>query len=60
MRMWSAVRCLRPCDRLSSPPSARFSQLIVSVDKMSCSFYCSLQAKVKNDSVESCEMSKAL
>ena len=57
--IWRAARCLR-CDRLSSPPSVIFRQLVIRADKMSHSYHHSLPVEVESDGTESYEMSKIL
>ena len=52
---WRAARCLIPCDKLSSPLSVMLLQLIRESEP-SNSCCCSLPAKAKSDSVESCKM----
>ena len=46
-------RCLRSCDRFSSPPLVIFEQLIIRANKTSHSCHYSLLAEVESDSVES-------
>ena len=58
--VWRVVRCLRPFDRLSSPLSVIFEQLIIRASEMSHSRQYSLLVEVKSDTMESCKMSKTL
>ena len=58
--VWSATRCLKPCDRLSSPSSVMFKHLRIRRNETKNSFCYSLPAEVKSDGVESCKMSEAL
>ena len=55
-----AARCLRPCERLSSPLSVMQSLLIVRVNEARPSCHYSLPAEVKDDGVESCKVNEAL
>ena len=54
------VRCLKHCDRLSSPPSVMLSQLRIRRDETSNSCSYSLPIEVKSDGVESFKIPKAL
>ena len=47
--VWRAARCLRSCDRLSSPLSVMLEQLIIRANKISRSYYYCLLADVKSD-----------
>ena len=58
--VWRAARCLRPCDRLSTPPLVMFSHLIIRTNETSPSCDYSLPLKVKSDGTESCKVSKTL
>ena len=57
---WRAARCLRPCDRLSSPPSVMPGQLIVRANETSHNCHYSLPFKVESDGMENSKMSKTL
>ena len=50
--VWRATRCLRPCDRLSNPPSVTLKHLRVERNETSNTRYC-LLAEAKSDSMES-------
>ena len=50
--VWRAVKCLRSCDRLSSPPSVMFRQLVIRANKMSNSCHHSLPVEVEGDDIE--------
>ena len=58
--VWRAARCLRPCDRLSSPASVMHGHLIIRTNETGHSCHYSLPAKVESDGMESCKMSKIL
>ena len=60
MILWRATRCLRPCDRLSSPSSVMLEQLIIEANEKSHSCHCSLPEEFKSDGTESCKGSKTL
>ena len=55
-----AARCLKPCDRLSSPLSVMPSQLRVRRNETKNSYCYSLLVKVKSDGVKRYKMSEAL
>ena len=58
--MWRAARCIRPCDRTSSPVSVIPSPLIIRAYEASHRRYYSLLAEVESDSMESCKASEIL
>ena len=58
--VWRAARCLRPCDRLSSPPSVMFLHLIIRANESRHSCRYSLLAEVKSDGAETCKVLEAL
>ena len=58
--IWRAARCLRHCDRLSSPESVMLGQLMIGVSETSRSFHHSLPVELESDSVESCKMLEAM
>ena len=58
--MWRAARCLRLCDRLSSPPSVMSTHLRIRRHETSNGCCYSLLGEVKSDGVESCKVSEAL
>ena len=60
LRVWRDSRSLRPCDRLSSPPSVTLLQLRIRRNKTTNGYYYSLQAEVKGNIVKSFKKSKAL
>ena len=56
-----AARCLRPCDRLSNPPSVMFlPHLRIRRNETSSSCSHSLPAEVKSDDLESRKVPEAL
>ena len=55
--VWRAARCLRPCDRLSSPASVVLEHLIMRANKMSYSCHYSLLEEVERDGMKSCKVS---
>ena len=58
--VWRVTRCPKPFDKLSSPPSEMFPQLIIRVNEMSYSNHHILLAEVESDGVESCKKPKTL
>ena len=57
--VWRAARCLRPCDRLSSPLSVILPHLKIRSERIN-SYDDSLPAEVKCDILESYKMFQAL
>ena len=60
MIIWRDARYLRPCDRLSSPPSVILEHLIIRANKMTHSCYYSLLEEVESGGMESGKVSKTL
>ena len=58
--VWRNARCLRLCDRLSSPMSVMLRQLQIRGNEINKGCRYSLPAEVKTDSVESCKIPEAL
>ena len=58
MKVWRPVRCLRPCDRLLSPPSVMPPHLIIRANETKHSCDYSLPREVKSDIKESCKVPK--
>ena len=56
---WRAAKCLRPCDRLSSPLSVMLSQLRIRINETSSSYY-SLLVEVKTNGMDGRKMFEAL
>ena len=55
-----AAMCRRPRDRLSSPSSVMYEQLIIRVNETSHSYYFNLRVEVKSDDMERYKMHKTL
>ena len=55
-----AARCLRPSDRLSSPPSVMLLNLIIRTNETSHRCHYSSRIEVESDGMESCKVSKTL
>ena len=60
MMFWRAARCLRPCDRLSSPLLVIFEQLIIKANETSHRCRYSLPNEIESDIMKSCKVSKTL
>ena len=58
--VWRAARCLRPCDRLSSPVSVILRQLKIIRNKMTNSYYYGLHIEVESEKIKSCKMPETL
>ena len=58
--VWRAARCLRPCDRVLSPPLAIFLHLEIRRNETSHSSHYSLPIEVKSDGVEGCKVPETL
>ena len=56
--VWRDARRLRPCDRLSSPPSVMLRQLTIGVNETSRCWRYNLLVEDESDGVESCNVSK--
>ena len=58
--VWRAVKCLRSCDRLLSPPSVMVLELIIRTDEVTNRCHYSLLSEVEINSMESWKMLEPL